>query len=198
MNCTNFPLKTMAAFLSLAVTASANAQGTQTPSHPTDVMESHAKVISSGDLESTTLSFTSGQTQLTEAEKKSIREAIENARAEDHQISEIKIASWSDKAHPLKGSLEKKDRDMARQRAENVKKYIKEQSGMGRIRMDTFNMAESANWLARLFNTQEAELDATFAKKGSEAEIDNPQFQVIRDQGGASKVVVVIEHKMKK
>jgi hypothetical protein len=54
-------------------------------------------------------------------------------------------------------------------------------------------MAEHANWLARTFDTREAELKSIFGKRGTETPITNEEFHVIKTAGGPSSAVIVVE-----
>ncbi len=55
-------------------------------------------------------------------------------------------------------------------------------------------MAEKSNWLARAFNTQDAELKSLFSKEAA-GPITNDDFDIIKENGDAGSVVILIKRK---
>jgi hypothetical protein len=83
------------------------------------------------------------------------------------------------------------DRQLADRRARAVEDFIKNELGIPAT-IDTYNMAESSNWLARTLNTRDAALKATVTKQTA-TPASHPEFQLIRDTGGPSRAVIVID-----
>jgi hypothetical protein len=132
--------------------------------------------------------FTMGSSELSAADQASLQGLI--MRTGTDNIARIEIAAWSDQDFP-KGEtdLAKDDIDLAGRRLNAVRDYITSQASGVRVR--TYNMAESSNWLARTFRTDQAELKSIFAKNAS-APMARKDFNLIKSDGGPSKAVVVI------
>lgn len=146
------------------------------------------------NLKVETVSFSTGVTALTEEDKAKLKAFIENAVISG-TIKDIKIASWSDNevpTDPMK-SLSKADRRIAEERAENVRKYLRDQLKMKKI--EVYNMAQGTSRLAKAFNTEESELRLAFASKEAAPGKLRPEVLAIRDHGKASHVVLVVEFK---
>ena len=139
------------------------------------------------------LSFASGVTQLTEDEKAKLKAFVENAMTSG-TIKDIKVAAWSDNevpTDPLK-SLSKEDQKLAEDRAEHVKKYMRDQLKMKKV--EIYNMAHGTSRLAKAFRTEESELRTAFSDKAATTKL-RPEVIAIRDYGKASSVVIVVELK---
>lgn len=104
-------------------------------------------------------------------------------------LAEVQVAAWSDNAAP-KGEqeLSKYDRALAESRAKNISTYIKTHAN---VDATTYNMAERANWLARTFDTAEAELKAEI-NRGGKAPLSKPEFDVFKKEGKPSSAVVLV------
>jgi hypothetical protein len=132
---------------------------------------------------------------LSESARTSLRDLVKEARASG-VIDQVTVAAWSDKALPMgKQDLAEADRDLAAKRADAISSVLKTELEVGDV--DTYNMAERANWLARTFNTRQAELKSIFSKKGAETPVTNAEFHVIKNEGGPSEAVVVVEKEVR-
>jgi hypothetical protein len=135
------------------------------------------------------INFKNGQRTLSAADRNKLRTFINAAKARG-DIDEIKIAVWSDKEFPATGNeLPESDRTLASKRAENLENFLTGQLDVSDV--ETFNMAEKSNWLARTFNTDEAEIKSLFGAEGG-APIDHDEFQVFKSKGSASKAIVLV------
>jgi len=141
-----------------------------------------------------TLTFATGASHLTDEDKAKLKAFIESA-VTSGTIKEIKVASWSDREVPTDPakSLSKEDRRLAEERADMVRKYLRDQLKMKKV--ETYNMAHGAGRIAKAFRTEEAELRAAFASKGAAPGKLRPEVIAIRDHGKASTVVIVVEFK---
>lgn len=138
---------------------------------------------------SAVLHFTKASASITEAEKAKLRDIV--AKLGRDNIKRIEIASWSDKDFPQAGpDLPKVDRDLADERATNIGSFLKESLDISFLRVRAYSMAETSNWLARMFRTDGAELKSIFAKE-EESSMVRDDFNVIVNEGGPSKAVVV-------
>jgi hypothetical protein len=136
--------------------------------------------------------FAPGQYTLSRADRTRLGDLIESGN-NNMQVDRVKVAAWSDHAYP--GSSQKlsdKDRALAESRALSVDRYLRNEYQISDI--ESFNMAENSNWLARAFNTQDAELKSLFSKENS-GPISNDDFNVIKENGDAGSVIILIKRK---
>ncbi len=139
----------------------------------------------------TTISFEAKSAQLTQVSKDELSKIATDARAHG-KIDEVQVAVWSDNPAPRKGEkLSDADRKLADQRAKAIKDYLKKPLNVGDV--DTFNMADRASWLARTFDTDEAQLKAEIGR-GGDGVMSKEEFQIFRDGGKPSKAVLLIRY----
>ncbi len=146
-----------------------------------------ATVDNSAHLTSHAISFAKGSAVLSEASRAQLRELVRTARARG-DIEDIKVSVWSDREMTTTADLPRADRDLAARRADVIEDFLEDTLDTPSV--ETFSMATRANWLARMFNTNDAELKSSFAKR--EYDVTEAQFALLR-QGKASQAVVVIE-----
>lgn len=140
--------------------------------------------------ESTVIEFDKGSTQLTAKQKEKIREMV-NKTAKKGNDTNLGVAAWADQPFPANNkSLSSEQRDLAQKRLNAVEDYLNEISYQGDI--DTFNMSQRSNWLARLFNTEDSKLKSMFSKNDTETGVLKEKYQVYREQGDAQKAVLVL------
>lgn len=139
------------------------------------------------------LDFDSSSADLSEPAKTKLRDAVSALGADN--IRRVEVASWSDKGFPRSGGdLSKPDRDLADKRADNINDFLKHDLDLSFMRIRTYSMAESSNWLARMFRTDEAELKSVFSKE-NEAPMAREDFNSIINQGGPSRAVIILIRK---
>ena len=139
------------------------------------------------------LTFAAGKADLSDAEKAKLHEIVASIGADN--LRRVEVAAWSDKAFPRSGNdLPKADRDLADKRADAINDYLKKEDDLSFMRIRTYSMAETSNWLARMFRTDEAELKSVFSKE-NEAPMAREDFNTILNEGGPSKAVVVFIRK---
>lgn len=161
-----------------------------------DVQEKTIKIdVKQRDFGVETFEFSKGNADLTDVAKDKMRTLVDNAK-KDGGIKKIKVAVWSDQDSPAKTrkDLPKEDRRLAESRGDNIKNYLKSDLDVNRV--EVFNMAEGTNWLAEMLGTEGAELREAFANNKYKGKV-NPEVLIIRDQGGPSKAVLVLEHEHK-
>jgi len=143
---------------------------------------------------SVVVTFQNGSYTLSAQEIKKIKSGIGSARKLG-KIGRVEVAVWADKEHPVSGMLSIADRNLAQERIKAVNRVLRKD--LGRMhRISTYNMTENAHWLGRHLHTNEAELDAVFAKKEPDA-MDRKDLALIRENGAASKAVIVFGINMK-
>jgi hypothetical protein len=143
---------------------------------------------------SAVLNFAPGKSQLTQADMDALDNLVNNAGRGN--VDRIEIAAWSDKEFPKTGNdLAKGDTDLADDRIDAIKDYVKNNLSVSSFK--TFNMAETSNWLARTFRTDNAELKSVFSKDMS-VPMAREDFNIIKNDGAPSKAVIVAVQKTDK
>lgn len=177
----------LCAIATIGLASTGGAWGTKAKSTSTTETQQHTYGRSA------IISFDAGSSALSENDRKLVRDLIQKVGSEN--ISRIEVAAWSDKAFPLTGSdLPKDDRDLAEQRAAHTQDFITEDMNISTLKVSKYNMAETSNWLARTFRTDEAELKSVFAKQAV-APMARADFNVIYKEGAPSKAVVIVVRK---
>lgn len=142
------------------------------------------------NVKSTTLEFSEGSSVLNADQKEQIRSLIQASQKKGEDMN-VGIAAWSDQPFPAEDTrLSEDQRDLAQARLNAIEEHIATLDFQGSV--DTFNMAKSSNWLARLFNTEESELKSAFAKKDVSEDVLKSRYEVYRKEGDARKAVVVL------
>lgn len=146
-------------------------------------------------IPSSTIKFEAGSRSLTESEKNSLRNLIKEAQTKG-VIRQVTIVAWSDKMLPRTGNeLSRRDRNLAKGRASAIENFLKSELALENV--DTYNMAEPANWLARTLNSKDAELKSVFGRPFNETPLNSAQFYLVKSDGGPSKAVALVEYQTK-
>ncbi|HAZ11491.1 MAG: hypothetical protein A2X86_10935 [Bdellovibrionales bacterium GWA2_49_15] len=142
------------------------------------------------EFHSVVVDFPKGGHALNTSDMQKLKSVIKTTKAKG-SITKVEVAAWSDMEHPMTADLPESSRELAEMRLKSVKKVL--HSELGKMKyISEFNMAERANWLSRVFNTSNAELDAVFAKKEKGA-LERQDFLIIRREGAPSKAVIVLK-----
>jgi hypothetical protein len=137
---------------------------------------------------SATLSFPTGVADLSSDSMAKLKDIVAKVGADN--IERIELAVWSDKAFPKTGDdLSKADRELADKRADKIEEFLKDSLKVSDVK--DYNMAETSNWLAKAFRTDDAELKSIFAKEAN-APLNREEFNLIAEEGGPSKAVAVV------
>ena len=132
--------------------------------------------------------FEKGSAALTQDHKSKISEMVQKAKGDEKNLD---IAVWSDQPFPTgEQELSKDQQELAENRVKAIKDYVDTLEFEGN--METYNMAERSNWLARTFNTEESELKSIFAKEGVEAGAMQEKYEAFKNEGEPSKAVFVM------
>lgn len=143
-------------------------------------------------VKSASIEFSENAHTLTSAQKEMIKEKISGLKNKGSDYN-IGIAGWSDQPYPGKeAELSEEAQDLASKRIEAVENYITDELNFeGSI--STYNMAQQANWLARMFDTEGAELRSVFAKDAKVSDDTlRERFKAYQEVGGEKKVALVI------
>lgn len=128
------------------------------------------------------IDFAKGAYALSEAEKNEIAGLIRDARA-NGEIDEVKVLAWADRdVSTGNRKATSAEVDLADNRAKAVRSYIREQMKLKDI--DTHNMAESPNFMSRLFKTDDYEMKTGMYDK------DGVQF---KPSANPQRVMVLLE-----
>jgi hypothetical protein len=134
------------------------------------------------------IEFNKGQRSLNEDQKSKLRVFINTIRT-SNTIDHVKVATWSDKPLPRKSKLSKTDRELAAARSKSIENYMQDTLGVDDV--ETFNMAEHSNWLARHIRSTDTELGSDFAKHNPALTMD--QLQLVRDEASPMRGVIIVE-----
>lgn len=146
--------------------------------------------------DSTVINFEKASAILSDAGRNELT-ALLNAVRDTSPIKEILIVSYSDLDYPQgkKGDLPAKSRQLAKDRAEAVKKRLEE---LGAKDIQVHNMAEKATWYEKLWVSTDAQVKSEAKEKKSSTDTDDSFYQILgqslKKSGGPGKVVVVIRH----
>ncbi|HAZ12843.1 MAG: hypothetical protein A2X86_21765 [Bdellovibrionales bacterium GWA2_49_15] len=140
--------------------------------------------------ESVVLTFAKGDPTLSAAETTKLRTIIQHALMTG-DITRAEVAAWSDLPHQENENLSQPNRDLADMRLQSVKNELSKDVGSTK-KISLHNMATTSHWLGRNFHSSEAELDAVFAKKTSDA-MERHAFKLIKKDGAPSKAIVVFK-----
>lgn len=153
--------------------------------------DAQAKYEASALTKSVSISFSPGASKLSESDKDELCALVRDG-LKAGSIDYVTVAAWSDRAMPPQGKkLSDTDRGLAKERLQAISRFLKMEMEVADV--DTYNMAENANWLARTFNTRDAELKSVFGRTDAEAPAKRAEFGAIRREGGPSLAVVVLK-----
>jgi hypothetical protein len=175
----------------------ASSSGTQDPSAAptTGTTAQPARSMPTASPNFEVIEFQKGAADLNEGAKGMIRSLVDKARAQG-EVKRVHIAAWSDKPFPKgKMELQSVDKELATKRIDAIESYVKSDLKISGI--EYHNMAKKTGWLARAFNTEDAELKSLFAQRGAPV-TSHAEFQALKNAGGPSKALVWIEMAPKK
>lgn len=135
--------------------------------------------------------FNKNSADLTDTAKKGLADLVQASRKNNAEIEKVHVAAWADQALPVSGKkdLTKSERDLAAKRAEAVETYLEKTYNVDDVAK--YNLAERANWLAKAFNTKDAELKSLFTTDKS-APLEHAEFVTIKEHASPSTAVVVV------
>lgn len=176
----------------LLLSAGSYAQTAAKPAAQNEPMPAASSTQSAENQTVETVQFEKGSSKLSMESETGIRKFIDTAKTLG-KIKEVKVAVWSDHETPLQAEkdLSKEDRRLAEERGEQIKKFLHKDLGIKSVKI--YNMAHGTSKLAKLFNTEEAELREAFSQKGHDEKL-RPEVKLIRDHGKPSAAVLVVEH----
>jgi hypothetical protein len=140
----------------------------------------------------TSVTFPKGSDNLSKTDKDHLA-TLARETNQDATVDKLIVASWSDKEYPAQkdAKLDSADRRLADQRADAVKKALKD---AGAKSVETFSMADHPSWLAKTFNTENAKLKGERKVKSTDDEIIADLGRQIRAKGGPSTAVIIVKH----
>lgn len=158
------------------------------------------KNAKSPDYPSMVVPFKAGDASLSNEMKDQVKKLVEGARSKG-KIEDIHIAAWSDQPFPKDKDLPKGDRDLAKQRADNIKKFLKQELKQKDKDIEIANMATRSTWMGILFETDGSEVKANIEGKRHEVvdlgdDDDDDKREIasrVKELGKPSVAVVVIE-----
>jgi len=155
--------------------------------------DTQTKIYELLDKDITTVKFNRDSAVLSDSEKSSLRSLVEAAKA-NKNIDRFIVAAWSDREYPASKDqkLSKTERDLAKNRMDTIQAFLKD---VGAKDVDTYSFAEHPSWLARVFNTEQAQIKGAGKVKDEEERIVADIGKRLRDKGGPGTGVVVVKTK---
>lgn len=141
----------------------------------------------------TAVEFPKGKSDLTEMNKKYLRDFARKAEQSGREIEEIKVLAWSDKEYPgeTKSQATVKDVILANARANTIREYIRKDLNT-RSEIDVFNMAKKPDLFSSLTQGQDYRVKEDIEQSGVSA-TRLPSGQTSYTKAG--KVLVIIDYK---
>ncbi len=137
------------------------------------------------------LSFKKSAAEISDNDQEALQALFASLKEKKQKIEQVHVAVWSDKAFSTKTALSQKDRSLADQRAAAVENLLEVKFGIGNV--ESYSMAQKANWFARAYDLNENDIKALFAGKGAPGNVAPEDFQMIKTKGGPSKAVLIFE-----
>jgi len=138
------------------------------------------------------VSFDQGKSTLSDSARAEIKNVVEEAK-KSGKINEIRLAVWADREYPSPDTkAPKADVKLANDRADEIKKYIKNELKVSDIK--TFNMAERPNALQSMLGTKTAEVKETMEGSGAAPKTEKEKG-IFNQKAQASTAVIMIEMK---
>lgn len=135
-----------------------------------------------------TITFNERDWTLTSDSREALAALVKQGRAKG-QIDEIQVAVWSDNPAPRDTeNLSQPDRELASRRLNVVEEYLSQNQ---KISVKGYNMAERASWLARFFETSDAELKAEIGR-GGDGVLSKNAYQVFKANGRPLRAVALV------
>lgn len=140
-----------------------DAQPTPGVNRPLLEVKASRKVVRDNEAE---IKFDKGSDELSAVAKEKI-DALVATALKKGKIDEIQVITWADQEFPdkEKASLSQNQRDLADARADRIEEYLKDEHGIF-IGVKKFSMAKRANYLKRLFKTDEAKIKRELVDEG--------------------------------
>ncbi len=132
------------------------------------------------------IEFGLGSAKLSDTAKASLTSVVSKARQAGN-LDDVIVLSWSDLEYPAKDTrtLPLGQRDLAAERNRAIKAYLQASPG---VDVDTYNMAEKPNTLAKWFDTSDNQLKRAFLAAGLPTTADSPQYE-----SKASRSVILVK-----
>jgi len=135
------------------------------------------------------ITFDAESAALTDSAKQEIRDFIASARGSGN-IDEIKLAVWADREYPATDTkASKADINLARERAKNVKNFMREELSLKNV--DTYNMTERPNALQKFLHTPTAKMKSKMETAGAAPQTTD-DIGWFGQKAQASKAVVMV------
>jgi len=141
--------------------------------------------------DTTTVSFESSSSDLSDWEKSNLRSVVEAAKR-DQKVEKVIVAAWSDEDYPASDQKELSDsaKELADERAKAIETALEE---YGADNVEVHSMAERPNWFADTFNLRSAQIKrGTAAEGAAQDEQANKIGETLRNKGGPGKAVVIV------
>lgn len=135
--------------------------------------------------EAFTIQFKEGKASLSAHSKEKLTEFLLQAKTSG-RMKKVMVATWADHSFSWpEGEVPKEQQELVEARNEVIHRFLDEELDLHKTEL--YGMAESANWLERLFQTKEAQLKKSFVSA------EGRRAKILKALGEASHSVIIIE-----
>jgi outer membrane protein OmpA-like peptidoglycan-associated protein len=148
----------------------------------------------------TEFAFQKGSNELTPTSKEKLKDLTKKAMKQG-KIDSIKVISWSDKEYPAKakGSLSDTDKNLAKNRNEEIKNYLKNLFKNNKrdedARIDQISMAEKPGWFDNLTKTDNARIKKSLETAGIPSAKSKAKVKADADAKSGKSIVLILMDK---
>ena len=129
------------------------------------------------------IEFDRGEAKLSEMDRRNLNELAMKMTGAGKVVDDIKILTWSDRTVDKDNEATNTEIILARQRAENIKKYL-ERNLPAEEDIDFYNMAESPERYSSYMERKGVPVNDAFNYQGQEVSTDGRALVIIEYQSG--------------
>jgi hypothetical protein len=137
------------------------------------------------------VTFKKGSSELSKADQDTLAALFQTIKSRSQKVEQVHLAAWSDRPFSPKAPQTKKDRALAESRIVALETVLEGPLAMNYVA--TYNMAERSNWFARGLVAKPRDVKTLFSQRGAPQNVTPEDFAVVREKGGPSKAVLLIE-----
>jgi len=141
------------------------------------------KAQTTDQVDFASIEFDRGEAKLSEMDRRNLNELAMKMTGAGKVVDDIKILTWSDRTVEKDNEATNSEIILARQRAENIKKYL-QRNLPAEEDIDFYNMAESPERYSSYMERKGVPVDQAFNYQGQEVSTDGRALVIIEYQSG--------------
>lgn len=134
------------------------------------------------------VTFKRGSSEISKADRETLTALFQTIKDKSQKVEQAHVAVWSDESL---GSRSASARSLADARISVLEHILEGDLGLSNV--EAYNMASRANWFARAWSLSPHEVKTLFSAKGAPQNVTPEDFAGLKDRGGPSKAVMLIE-----